>query len=69
MAPRSDTRILSRLSWVFGGLGALGLLLFVCNPDIHAHPQFVLIAGTGLLGTVSLRALAHLLREPPHPDA
>lgn len=69
MADRIDTRLLTRVSWIFFGLGTLGLLLFIRSPDIHAHPQLVLIAGTGLLGTVSLRVLAYLLREPPHPDA
>ena len=65
---RIDTHVLRRVSWIFFGLGALGLLLFLRDPDIHAQPQFILIAGTGLLGTVTLRVLAFLLREPPHHD-
>ncbi|MEM9452678.1 MAG: hypothetical protein AAGF11_00770 [Myxococcota bacterium] len=41
-------------------------MAFLMDPDIHAHPQLVLLAGTGLLGSILLGALAGLLG--PSPD-
>jgi hypothetical protein len=61
-----ETRVLSGLKWIFFSMGLVALVLFLMEPDIHAHPQLVLLAGTGLLGAVTLRALIGLLG--PSPD-
>lgn len=61
--------MLTGISWIFLALGVVSLALFLRDPDIHAHPQLALLAGTALFGVVSLRVLAYLLREPPHADS
>lgn len=58
-----ETTVLRTLQWVFFGLGLACTVLFALDPDIHAHPQFVLLGGTGLLGALSLRVLRTLLRD------
>jgi len=55
-----ETRVLEGLQWIFFALGLSSLVLFLFEPDIHAHPQLVLLAGTGLLGSLILRALVGL---------
>lgn len=61
-----ETRVLNTVKWIFFSIGLVALVLFVIDPDIHAHPQLLLLAGTGLLGSVSLRALIGLFG--PSPD-
>ncbi len=59
-AEGNETLVLRRVSWIFAGLGGLSAGLFALEPDIHAHPQLVLLGATGLVGTVVLRVLARL---------
>ena len=61
-----ETRVLNGLKWIFFSMGLVALVLFLIDPDIHAHPQLVLLAGTGLLGSLTLRALVGLFE--PSPD-
>ncbi|MCA9705421.1 MAG: hypothetical protein KDK70_06220 [Myxococcales bacterium] len=56
-----ETRVLNGLKWIFLSMGLVALVAFVLEPDVHAHPQLVLLAGTGLLGALTLRALSGLL--------
>lgn len=56
-----ETGVLNGLKWVFFTLGLGALVLFLLDPDIHAHPELVLLAGTGLLGSLSLRALGSIM--------
>lgn len=56
-----ETGILTGLKWVFFALGAICLVLFAFDPDIHAHPELVLLGGTGLLGSLSLKVLGVML--------
>lgn len=60
-----ETKILHILQWVFFVLGLGAALGFLWEPDIHAHPELVLLGGTGLLGSLSLRVLRGMLR-PGH---
>ena len=60
--------MLTGVSWIFLALGVISLGLFLREPNIHLHPQLALLGGTALLGVVTLRVLAHLLREPPHAE-
>lgn len=60
-----ETRVLNGIRWIFLSMGVLALVLFLMDPDIHAHPQLVLLAGTGLLGALTLRALGSLLGASP----
>ncbi len=53
--------MLTGVRWIFFAIGLGSLVLFVLDPDIHAHPQLVLLAGTGLLGALTLWGLAGLL--------
>lgn len=64
--PRQETRVLTGVKWIFFSIGLGSLVAFLMDPDIHAHPQLVLLAGTGLLGSILLGALADLLG--PSPD-
>lgn len=63
-----ETRVLHGLKWIFFSMGLVSLVVFLMDPDIHAHPQLVLLAGTGLLGSVSLRALIGLFGPSPDPE-
>lgn len=65
---RIDTHVLRRVSWIFLALGLIGLSLFALDPDIHERPQLLLIGGVGVLGSIKLRVLAFVFREPPHHD-
>lgn len=65
-AEGKETRVLNGLKWIFLSMGLVSLVLFLMDPDIHAHPQLVLLAGTGLLGAVTLRGLIGLFT--PSPD-
>lgn len=55
-----ETLVLRRVSWIFAGLGLACTGLFALEPDIHAHPQLVLLGVTGLVGTLVLRGLARV---------
>lgn len=57
-----ETRVLTTVKWIFFTLGAVALVLFLLDPDLRAHPQLVLLAGTGLLGTLTLHGLSGILR-------
>lgn len=56
-----ETGVLNGLKWVFLALGLISVLLFALEPDIHAHPELVLMGFTGLLGALSLRALSGIM--------
>lgn len=56
-----ETGVLNGLKWVFFSLGLGSLVLFAFEPDIHAHPELVLMGGTGLLGALSLRGLIAIM--------
>jgi hypothetical protein len=60
-----ETRILSGVKWIFFALGVVSLGLFLLEPDLHAHPQLVLVATTGLLGTLLLHGLTSVLGSGP----
>jgi hypothetical protein len=62
-----ETRILTGVKWIFFTLGAVSLGLFLLEPDLHAHPQLVLVATTGLFGTLLLHALSGVLGSGPKP--
>lgn len=64
----NETRVLDGLKWIFFALGLGSMLMFLLEPDIHAHPELVLLGGTGLLGALSLRALAAVLRPTPDTE-
>ena len=57
----SETRVLLGVKRIFFTLGFVSLVLFLLDPDFHAHPQLVLLAGTGLLGTLTLHGLSSIL--------
>ena len=61
----SDTRVIATVSWIVLGLGVIATLLFVREPSVVQHPGLFLLATTGLVGCVSLRILARLLRDRP----
>lgn len=65
---RIDTHVLRRVSWIFLALGVVGLVLFAMDPDIRERPQLLLIGAVGVLGSIKLRVLAFVFREPPHHD-
>lgn len=67
-AAGQETRVLTGLKWIFFAIGLSCLLLFLLEPDIHAHPELVLLAGTGLLGALILRALGNLLGPSTEMD-
>ncbi|MCX4240896.1 hypothetical protein [Paraliomyxa miuraensis] len=56
-----EIRVLTGVKWIFFALGSVALVLFLLDPDIGAHPQLVLLAGTGLLGTLTLHGLSGIL--------
>jgi hypothetical protein len=56
-----ELRVLTGVKWIFLALGAGSLALFLLEPDLHAHPQLVLLAGTGLLGALMLHGLSGIL--------
>ena len=56
-----ETGVLTGLSWIFLVLGLVSAILFILDPDIHAHPELVLLGGTGLFGAFSLRALSGIM--------
>jgi hypothetical protein len=58
-------RVLTGVKWIFFTLGAAALGLFLLEPDIHAHPQLLLLGGTGLLGTLTLHGLSGVLGPGP----
>ncbi len=60
-----DMRVLRGVKWIFFTLGAIAALLFLLEPDFHAHPQLVLLAGTGLFATLMLHWLSAILGPPP----
>lgn len=61
-----DLRVLTSVKWIFLVLGAGSLGLFLLEPDVHAHPQLVLLGGTGLLGALMLHGLSRVLGPGPH---
>ncbi len=60
-----ETRVLTVVKWIFIALGAASLAVFLLEPDIHAHPQLVLMAGMGLTGSLILHALSGILGPTP----
>ena len=56
-----ETRVLRVVKWIFLALGLGALIMFVLDPDIRAHPELVLLAGTGLTGALILHALIGIL--------
>jgi hypothetical protein len=66
--PRSDRdlRVLTGVKWIFFAMGIVSLGLFALEPDIHQHPQLVLLGCTGLLGTLTLHGLSVVLGPGPH---
>jgi hypothetical protein len=64
--PRTkDLRVLTGVKWIFFTMGAVSLALFALEPDIHAHPQLLLLGCTGLLGTLTLHGLSAVLGPGP----
>lgn len=57
--------MLTGVKWIFFALGVVSLALFALEPDLHAHPQLVLLGGTGLLGTLMLHGLSAVLGPGP----
>ena len=60
-----DMRVLTGVKWIFFAMGAVSMILFALEPDIHAHPQLLLLGCTGLLGTLTLHGLSVVLGPGP----
>lgn len=61
-----DLRVLTSVKWIFFTMGAVSLALFALEPDIHVHPQLLLLGCTGLLGALMLHGLSAVLGPGPH---
>lgn len=61
-----DLRVLTGVKWIFFTMGAVSLALFALEPDIHVHPQLLLLGCTGLLGALMLHGLSAVLGPGPH---
>ncbi len=60
-----ETRVLTGVKWIFFTLGVVSAGLFLLEPDLHAHPQLVLVGATGLFGALLLHALSSVLGPGP----
>lgn len=65
--PRTDhdLRVLTGVKWLFFEFVVVSIALFLLEPDIREHPQVLLLAGTGLVVTLTLYGLSRVLRRGP----
>ncbi len=57
--------MLTYVKWIFFAMGVVSLVLFALEPDVHAHPELVLLGGTGLVGALMLHGLSAVLGPGP----
>jgi hypothetical protein len=60
-----DLRVLDAVKWIFLAMGLVAAGLFALAPDPRAHPQLLLLGGTGLLGALMLHGLGRVLGSGP----
>jgi hypothetical protein len=65
--PRTDydLRVLTGVKWLFFEFVVVSIALFLFEPDFREHPQLLLLASTGLVGTLTLYGLSRVLRRGP----